>query len=109
MYATQPLDRHNPGNRAVTTTVHVVDPARPESDRVIATLPGGGWTIFWNKNGNWTKGNTPKSAFDKVQEIVKGGGTLRSGSRRGSIAMMPSRVNSDWMCSTEPSTGRPSG
>ncbi|HEX4781399.1 MAG TPA: prolyl oligopeptidase family serine peptidase [Usitatibacter sp.] len=45
VYATQPLDRHNPANQAVTT-VHVVDPAHPESDRVIAKLPGGGWSDF---------------------------------------------------------------
>lgn len=40
--------------------------------------PGGGWTVLWNQNGNWTQGSIPDNAFKKMQEIVKGGGTLRS-------------------------------
>ena len=45
VYATQPVDRNNPARKA-TTTVHVLDPARPASDKVIARLEGGGWFDF---------------------------------------------------------------
>jgi len=45
LYTTQPVDRNNPERKA-TTTVHVIDPARPASDRVIARLEGGGWFDF---------------------------------------------------------------
>ena len=40
--------------------------------------PAGGWTVLWNQNGNWTEGSIPDEAFKKMQEVVKGGGTLRS-------------------------------
>ncbi len=42
VYTTQPVDRNNP-DRTARTTVHVMDPLKPESDRVIARLEGGGW------------------------------------------------------------------
>ena len=45
IYATQPVDRNNPDRKA-RTIVHVVDPLKPESDRVLATLEGGGWGDF---------------------------------------------------------------
>jgi dipeptidyl aminopeptidase/acylaminoacyl peptidase len=45
VYTTLPVDRNNPG-RKVVTRVHLVDPARPETDRVAAELDGGGWTGF---------------------------------------------------------------
>lgn len=45
VYTTLPVDRNNPGHKVVTK-VHVVDPAHPESDRVIAQLEGGGWGNF---------------------------------------------------------------
>jgi len=45
VYTTLPVDRNNPGGK-VTTRVHVVDPAHPETDRVIAELEGGGWSGF---------------------------------------------------------------
>ncbi len=44
-YATELVDRNNPGGKA-RTAVHVVDPLRPESDTVIARLDGGGWFDF---------------------------------------------------------------
>jgi dipeptidyl aminopeptidase/acylaminoacyl peptidase len=42
-YATQAVDRNNHDRRA-RTTVHVMNPLKPASDRVIARLDGGGWT-----------------------------------------------------------------
>ena len=45
VYTTLPVDRNNPG-RKVTTRVHVIDPAHPQTDRVIAELEGGGWEGF---------------------------------------------------------------
>ncbi|MGE5096560.1 MAG: S9 family peptidase [Betaproteobacteria bacterium] len=45
VYTTSPIDRNNPGHVA-RTNVHVVDPARPQSDRVIAKLNGSGWFEF---------------------------------------------------------------
>ncbi len=45
VYSTQPVDRNNPDRKA-RTIVHVIDPAKPASDRVIATLDGGGWSDF---------------------------------------------------------------
>ena len=44
-YATVPVDRNNP-ERIARTTLHILDPARPETDRVIARFEGGGWTGF---------------------------------------------------------------
>ena len=43
VYATQPVDKNNPDRKA-RTIVHIVDPAKPETDRVLATLDGGGWS-----------------------------------------------------------------
>jgi dipeptidyl aminopeptidase/acylaminoacyl peptidase len=45
VYSTQPVDRNNPG-RTARTTIHVMDPLKPESDRALATLEGGGWGDF---------------------------------------------------------------
>ena len=45
VYATQPVDKNNPDRKA-RTIVHVTNPARPEGDRVLATLEGGGWSDF---------------------------------------------------------------
>jgi dipeptidyl aminopeptidase/acylaminoacyl peptidase len=42
VYATQPVDRNN-AERKARTMVHVVDPLKPQGDRLIATLEGGGW------------------------------------------------------------------
>ncbi|HSW82124.1 MAG TPA: hypothetical protein VLH12_01530, partial [Usitatibacter sp.] len=42
VYATQPVDKNNPDRKA-RTTIHLTDPAKPSTDRVIATLDGGGW------------------------------------------------------------------
>jgi len=41
-YTTQPVDRNNP-ERVARTALHVMDPANPASDKVLATLEGGGW------------------------------------------------------------------
>ena len=45
VYLAQPLD---PGDsaRELRTSVHVLDPAKPASDKVIARLKGGGWLDF---------------------------------------------------------------
>ena len=45
VYATQPVDKNNPDRKA-RTIVHVTDPLKAGSDRVIATLDGGGWGDF---------------------------------------------------------------
>ena len=45
VYATQLVDRANPDRKAVTS-IHFVDPARPNTDRVVARLDGGGWGAF---------------------------------------------------------------
>ena len=44
-YTTQPIDRNNP-DRIARTTVHIMDPAKPESNKVLATFEGGGWGGF---------------------------------------------------------------
>jgi CubicO group peptidase (beta-lactamase class C family) len=46
--------------------------------RCAAFAPMGGWTVLWNRNGNWTQGGTPNEAFKEMQEIVRSGGALRS-------------------------------
>ena len=51
----------------------------PNADiKCVAFSPGGGWTIFWNQNGNWTAGDVPDAAFKKIVAVAKQGGTLRS-------------------------------
>ncbi|MGZ5042588.1 MAG: prolyl oligopeptidase family serine peptidase [Usitatibacter sp.] len=45
VYTSQPVDRQNEA-RSARTAVHVMDPLRPASDRVLATLEGGGWSRF---------------------------------------------------------------
>ena len=45
VYTTQPVDRRNP-ERVARTTVHVMDPLKPESDRALGTFDGGGWFGF---------------------------------------------------------------
>ena len=45
VYTTQPVDRNNK-ERKVWTAVHVMDPLRPETDRILAKLDGGGWGAF---------------------------------------------------------------
>ena len=44
-YGSQPVDRNNPERRA-RTTLHLMDPLDPQSDRVLATFDGGGWGDF---------------------------------------------------------------
>ena len=44
-YTTQPVDRNN-SDKKVWTKVHTVDPLKPKTDKVIATLDGGGWFNF---------------------------------------------------------------
>ncbi len=45
VYTSMKLDRANPAGQAATT-VHLVDPLKPDTDRVIATFEGGRWTSF---------------------------------------------------------------
>ena len=45
VYATQLVDRNNP-ERTARTSLHLMDPLKPESDRVIARFETGGWTGF---------------------------------------------------------------
>jgi dipeptidyl aminopeptidase/acylaminoacyl peptidase len=45
IYSTQLVDRNNPDRKA-RTTIHIMDPLKPESDRAIVTLDGGGWGDF---------------------------------------------------------------
>jgi dipeptidyl aminopeptidase/acylaminoacyl peptidase len=44
-YATQRVDRNNP-ERTARTTLHIVDPFKPKSDRVLARFEGGSWSGF---------------------------------------------------------------
>jgi hypothetical protein len=47
--------------------------------KCVAFAPsGGGWTILWNQNGNWSSGGVPDAAFKKMSQISKQGGELRS-------------------------------
>jgi len=45
VFSTQPIDRNNPGRKALTT-IHVMDPSKPDSGRALVTLEGGGWGEF---------------------------------------------------------------
>ncbi len=45
VYTTVPVDRNNP-DRAAWTRVHVVEPLRPETDRVVASFAAGTWVDF---------------------------------------------------------------
>ena len=45
VYTTQLTDRNNP-ERTARTAVHLMDPMKPESDRVIARFESGGWGGF---------------------------------------------------------------
>ncbi|APV49565.1 peptidase S9, prolyl oligopeptidase [Betaproteobacteria bacterium GR16-43] len=44
-YTTQPVDRNNP-DKKVWVKLHIVNPLKPETDKVFATLDGGGWGSF---------------------------------------------------------------
>jgi dipeptidyl aminopeptidase/acylaminoacyl peptidase len=44
-YTTQPIDRNNPDRKA-RTTLHIMDPLKPETDRIVARFEGGGWFGF---------------------------------------------------------------
>ena len=45
VYTTQPVDKNNP-DRIARTTLHIMDPMSPESNRVLGTFEGGGWGGF---------------------------------------------------------------
>jgi dipeptidyl aminopeptidase/acylaminoacyl peptidase len=45
VYATVPVNRQG-SNDKISTTITILDPARPESARQLAELPGGGWGGF---------------------------------------------------------------
>jgi dipeptidyl aminopeptidase/acylaminoacyl peptidase len=45
VYTTQPVDKNNPG-RVARTTLHLMDPRDPKSDKALATFEGGGWGGF---------------------------------------------------------------
>jgi dipeptidyl aminopeptidase/acylaminoacyl peptidase len=45
VYATVPVNRQG-SNDTISTTLSIMDPARPESARTLAELPGGGWFGF---------------------------------------------------------------
>ena len=45
VYTTVLVDKNNP-DRSAKTTIHLVDPLRPASDRVLGRLDGGGWGDF---------------------------------------------------------------
>src|SRR5207247_6142608 len=44
-YTTVPVDRNNP-DKVLRTTLHVMDPVKPGSDKVLGTFDGGGWFGF---------------------------------------------------------------
>jgi len=47
VYTTQPIDKNNPDpERVARTTLHLMDPSKPESDKVLGTFDGGGWGAF---------------------------------------------------------------
>ena len=45
VFATVPIDR-NSASREARTTLHLADPQAPDKARVLAELPGGGWSGF---------------------------------------------------------------
>jgi dipeptidyl aminopeptidase/acylaminoacyl peptidase len=45
VYTTSVLDRNNAGREA-RTELHMVDPEKPDTDKVIAAFEGGGWSNF---------------------------------------------------------------
>ena len=45
LYVTVPVGRQG-SNDKITSTISIVDPAQPEGARVLAELPGGGWSSF---------------------------------------------------------------
>ena len=45
VFTTVPIDR-NSASRVATTTIHLSDPGAPDKARVLAKLPGGGWSDF---------------------------------------------------------------
>ena len=45
VYTTQPIDRNNP-ERVARTTLHIMDPRKPESDKVLTVFEGSGWGGF---------------------------------------------------------------
>jgi Tol biopolymer transport system component len=45
VYTTAKIDRYNAAREA-RTDVHIADPLKPETDQVIATFDGGGWSGF---------------------------------------------------------------
>jgi CubicO group peptidase (beta-lactamase class C family) len=52
--------------------------AKNTTFNALAFSPAGGSTLFWNKDGSWTLGSVPADAFQKIVEVSKSGGTLRS-------------------------------
>ena len=45
VYTTLPVDRNNAGGKVITR-VHMVDPAHPQTDRVVTQFDGAGWSGF---------------------------------------------------------------
>jgi Tol biopolymer transport system component len=75
VYGTLPIDRNNP-DRKVRTTIHVADPLRPESDRAIATLDGGGWKDFrFSEDGKrlvFVEGISANQGYVWVMDLATG-------------------------------------
>jgi dipeptidyl aminopeptidase/acylaminoacyl peptidase len=75
VYSTQPVDRNNP-DRSARTIVHVVNPLKPATDRVIARLEGGGWFGFrFSEDGKRLVFIEYKSATDShlwVMDVATG-------------------------------------
>src|SRR5688572_5091401 len=60
VFTTQPIDRFNP-DRVARTALHIMDPAKPETGKVLANLEGGGWGAFrFSEDGK-------KLAFQQVK------------------------------------------
>src|SRR5678816_312039 len=75
IYSTQPVDKNNPDRKA-RTILHLVDPARPETDRVLATLDGGGWgDLRFSENKKkvlMTKDTAATESYTWVMDVKTG-------------------------------------
>lgn len=75
VYTTASLDRNNPG-RQPRTELHLVDPEKPDTDKVIATFDSGGWSGFrWSPDDSKVVFTEFKSANEShlwIMELATG-------------------------------------
>jgi dipeptidyl aminopeptidase/acylaminoacyl peptidase len=89
-FTTQPVDRHNP-ERIARTTIHVMDPFKPEGRRALATLEGGGWgAVRFSEDGRrlvFTEFVSRTESYLWVMDVATGKKRrVTSGAKEGTVS-----------------------